>query len=88
MSKSIELMGGLLIVTTKSQLEKWATVVRSQPTLSLHCYTDTLSVRRKEGAQHLIGYDVVITTFDVTYISFYCIYMLHGNRYFVVCNIF
>ena len=63
-------MGGLLIVTTKSQLEKWATVVRSQPTLSLHCYTDTLSVRRKEGAQHLIGYDVLITTFDVTYIHF------------------
>eukprot|EP01041_Mallomonas_annulata_P006362 gene6362-12863_t len=67
--KDRELYGGTLILTSKARLEEWAGVVRSCPSLSLHVYTDSLNKRKKLGAQHLVSYDVVVTTVEFSHAS-------------------
>ena len=53
------------MVTSKACSEQWASFVRSLPGISLHVYTDTLSLRRKMGPHRIKDFDVVVTTFDV-----------------------
>ena len=67
--KSRQLLGGTLVITSKANVEDWARVVRSSPSLSLHLYTESLSKRQKLGAQHLVGYDIVVTTINVRIIA-------------------
>eukprot|EP00607_Mallomonas_marina_P008707 CAMPEP_0182424864 /NCGR_PEP_ID=MMETSP1167-20130531/11131_1 /TAXON_ID=2988 /ORGANISM="Mallomonas Sp, Strain CCMP3275" /LENGTH=526 /DNA_ID=CAMNT_0024604999 /DNA_START=79 /DNA_END=1659 /DNA_ORIENTATION=+ len=63
--KNRQLHGGTLILTSKATVESWAAAVRSAPALSLLVYTEPLSKRRQLGAQHIVSFDVVVTTLDV-----------------------
>ena len=59
----------MLIVTSKNEIESWANLVRQNLHLKLLVYTDTLAKRRQLGCYHIIQHDVIITTFDVIFIS-------------------
>ena len=64
-----KLDGGILIVTSKSSIDKWANPIRSAKNefsnISLEVYTQSLANRRKINLTRLSGVNVVITTFEI-----------------------
>lgn len=59
--------GGILIVCPKLRLQEWDQCIRNFSTLKYLSYTESLSRRRKLGAYRLSKFDVILTTFDVSY---------------------
>jgi hypothetical protein len=55
---------GVLLVTTKTELDGWLAILRGNPHIRLLSYTDSLAKRRQMGSERLRNYDVIITTFD------------------------
>ena len=55
---------GVLLLTTKAQIEAWSGLFRSFSYIRLLEYTDSLSKRRSLGSQRLRHFDVIITTID------------------------
>ena len=56
---------GILIVASKTQVEVWASLLRSLAHIRLLCYTDALAKRRLLGSKRLRNFDAIVTTFDV-----------------------
>lgn len=74
--------GNLLIVTSKTQVEFWASRVRSDLNLRLLVYTDSLQKRKQIGSHGIQRHDVIITTFDVSnHIQCYSFLMYFLYRY-------
>ena len=59
------LYGGVLLITSKANVEKWADLCRMRTSTKLHCYTDSLKQRRQLGSNRLTQFDIVITTFEI-----------------------
>ena len=61
--------GQLLIVTTKSNLTYWYSILSPlQPQVRVLNYTEPLSIRRRQGMSNMISlrfHDIVVTTFDI-----------------------
>ena len=59
------LYGGVLLITSKPNVEKWADLCRMNTNTKLHVYTDSLKLRRQLGSNRLTQFDIVITTFEI-----------------------
>lgn len=59
------LYGGVLLITSKPNVEKWADLCRMDANTKLHVYNDSLKLRRQLGSNRLSQFDVVITTFEI-----------------------
>lgn len=65
-NKQDRLHGGILIVTQKSKLAAWASLIKGIADVTLHVQGSlSLQTRRKNGAEKLARHDIVLTTFDV-----------------------
>ena len=57
--------GGVLLITSKRNVERWADLCRMNANTKLHVYTDSLKLRRQLGSNRLSQFDIVITTFEI-----------------------
>jgi hypothetical protein len=65
-AKNSSIQGGILIVTPKAKVAAWASLIKNIPDVSLHVQASlSLSQRRKNGAERLARFDVVLTTYDL-----------------------
>jgi hypothetical protein len=76
-------VGGVLVVTSKKDISFWENLINcdsgSEELMTgakIHCYTDSLSKRRKFGAFRIASHDIVFTTFDVSPIVKNIIYIV------------
>lgn len=57
--------GGVLMITSKANIEQWERCARNYYSSSFHSYTAPLSQRRKFGATRLSTFDIVMSTLGV-----------------------
>lgn len=56
----------MLVLTSKSGCEAWASLIRGYSDMNCHVYTQSLPNRRKLGVAKLAQFDVVVSTLDVS----------------------